>query len=179
MTPDNETTGEASKTPIKLLRLYHFDLPDHQKWGGVWRANGVTLSQKSSEENKWRMVRVMACADGEKIGEEQSTFEVILTNYAKEVRFLKLEEVAQLTTAQAALARSNQLAESNGILAHDTAIQLRAAQAVMEQLAEALAEILGEPDDYTTTGEGHAQCKQIARETLAAYKALTPQETKL
>ena len=97
LTAAGSPSESASCSPsLKLLRLYHFELPECQRWGGVWRANGVTFHTTDTQSNRWRMVRVMATAVGQQIGEERETLEVILLEYCKEVRFHPVENVRAL-----------------------------------------------------------------------------------
>jgi transcriptional regulator with XRE-family HTH domain len=89
---------EPCSPSLKLARLYHFgDLPAAQRWGGVWQTIGVKFSQKEGESNVWTLRRVMACAEGEKIGEERETLEIILSTYCQRVQFHPLENVTTHT----------------------------------------------------------------------------------
>lgn len=64
-----------------------------------------------------------------------------------------------LSNIEAQLHQSDVTAMTMGLM-------LSEARAENERLREALEKIAGAPDDFTTTGEGHATCKSLAREVL-------------
>jgi hypothetical protein len=94
-TPPAADSSPASCSAVKLTRLYHFgDLHGVQGWGGVWQTIGVTFSPDKASSNVWNLRRVMTCGDGETIGDERETLEVILTTYCQRVQFHPLETEA-------------------------------------------------------------------------------------
>ena len=98
--PSNATPCSSS---LKLSWLYHFgDLPTEQGLGGVWQTIGVTFSQEQTRSNMWKLRRVMACDDGEKIGEERELPEIILTSYCQRVQFHSLENAPAMAPPETA-----------------------------------------------------------------------------
>jgi hypothetical protein len=85
-----EITPEASPL-LKLHRMFHFsNLQGHPEFGGVWRTVGLTFCERDPNENKWIIRRVMATGEDQKIGEEKTILEILLTSYCTEVIFQPL-----------------------------------------------------------------------------------------